>query len=123
MVLSAASTARFFATREFESFSARQIALMLAMPVAMQVALGGFVPGSAVILGPRLPPLMAFLFHGVRRAVPWTVAFVALTALSGGLGLAGLPPPAPVPPAVRETFFVLNLCTVGLIVCATVRYF
>src|SRR5262249_5599918 len=123
MVLSAASTTRFFATRRFESFSARQIALMLATPVAMQVALGGFVSGSAVILWALLAPLMAFLFHGVRRAVPWTVAFVALTVLSGGLELAGMPPPAPVPPALRETFFVLNICAVGLIVCATVRYF
>jgi adenylate cyclase len=120
MVLSVASTARFLTTKEFGPYATRQITLMLLLPAAMQYALGGFVPGSAVILWSLLAPLMAFLFHGARRAVPWIAAFLALAAVSGMLELAKLPAPAPTQTVVREVFFVLNVGVVGLIVCATV---
>jgi len=123
MVLSAVSTARFLVTKEFGPYATRQITLMLLLPAAMQYALGGFVPGSAVILWSLLAPLMAFLFHGARRAVPWSGAFVVLAAGSGILELAKLPPPAPTQSVVREVFFVLNVGVVGFIVCATVWYF
>jgi adenylate cyclase len=123
MVLSAGSTARFLVTKEFGPYATRQITLMLLLPAAMQYALGGFVPGSAVILWSLLAPLMAFLFHGARRAVPWSGAFLVLAAGSGILELAKLPPPAPTQSVVREVFFVLNVGVVGFIVCATVWYF
>jgi adenylate cyclase len=123
MGLSALSTARFVADRRFGPYSARQSALMLALPAAMQLALGGYGPASAVILWSLLAPLMAFLFRGARAAVPWIAAFVGLAAISGLLELAGLPPPAPTPEPLREAFFVLNVGVVGVIICAIVRYF
>jgi class 3 adenylate cyclase len=123
MGLSALSTARFVATRDFGAYSTRQIALMLALPAAMQLALGGYVPASAVILWSLLAPLMALLFRGARSALPWIAAFVGLAAVSGLLELVGLPPPAPTPEPLRQAFFVLNVGVVGVIICAIVRYF
>lgn len=123
MVLSAGSTALFVANKKFDSYATRQIFLMLCLPVAMQYALGGYGPASAVILWSLLAPLMAFLFLGARRALPWTVAFVVLAALSALLGLAGIPAPAPTPAPVQEFFFAMNVVMVAVIVCVTVRYF
>jgi class 3 adenylate cyclase len=55
--------------------------------------------------------------------VPWVVAFVGLAAGSGILEFAQVPAPAATPPLLREVFFVLNVSVVGVVVCATVRYF
>jgi class 3 adenylate cyclase len=123
MVLSAASTVVFAANKKFDSYATRQIFLMLCLPAAMQFALGGYGPASSVILWSLLAPLMAFLFHGARRAVPWIVACVILAALSAVLGLAGVPAPAPTPAPVQEFFFAMNIVMVAVIVCITVRYF
>jgi class 3 adenylate cyclase len=123
MVLSAVSTARFMADKRFSSYNTRQIILMLVLPAAMQFALGGYVPGSAVILWALLAPLMAFLFHGARGASAWMVAFVLLLAGSAVLEAMEIPPPAPTPGPFREFFFAMNVIFVAIIVCATVRYF
>jgi guanylate cyclase len=123
MVLSAISTGRFLATKAFSPYSTRQIALMLLLPAAMQYALGGYVAGSAVILWSLLAPLMAFLFLGARRAIPWITAFLVLAAGSSVLEQMGIPKAAATPTGLREAFFVLNVAAVGLIVCATVWYF
>ncbi len=123
MLLSAGSTALFVVNKKFDSYATRQIFLMLCLPVAMQYALGGYGPASAVILWSLLAPLMAFLFHGVRRALPWTIAFVVLAALSAVLGLVGIPAPAATPAPVQEFFFAMNAVMVAVIVCVTVRYF
>lgn len=123
MVLSAASTGLFVANKRFDSYATRQIFLMLCLPVAMQYALGGYGPASAVILWSLLAPLMAFLFHDARRALPWTIAFVVLAALSAVLGLVGIPTPAPTPAPVQEFFFAMNVVMVAVIVCIIVRYF
>jgi class 3 adenylate cyclase len=96
---------------------------MLALPAAMQFALGGYVPASAVILWSLLAPLMAFLFRGARAGVPWVVAFVGLAAASSLLELAGLPPPAATPEPLRAAFFAMNIGVVGVVICAIVRYF
>lgn len=123
MALSAASTAVFIANKKFEPYSTRQIFLMLALPAAMQFALGGYVPGSAVILWSLLAPLMAFLFLGARRAMPWAIAFAVLGTLSVVLEAARIPAPAPTPTLMRDAFFAMNTITVALLGCLTVRYF
>lgn len=123
MVLSFGSTLLFAANKNFHSYATRQIFLMLCLPVAMQYALGGYGPASAVILWSLLAPLMAFLFHGARRALPWIVAFVVLAALSAILGSVGIPPAAPTPAPVQAFFFAMNIVMVAIIVCVTVRYF
>jgi class 3 adenylate cyclase len=66
---------------------------------------------------------MAFLFRSARQAVPWVIAFLVLCIGSGVLELAKTPPPADIPLLLRQGFFILNVCVVGLVVCATVRYF
>ncbi len=123
IMLSAGSTGRFLVDKRFPAYSTRQIAFMLALPAAMQYALGGYVSGSAVILWSLLAPLMAFLFQSARRAIPWMAAFVFLAAGSAVLEIAGIPSPARAPATLREFFFAMNVIMVALIVCATVRYF
>lgn len=112
-VLSAVSIAAFARTRNFSVFRALQLLFMLLLPFLLQVALGGFVPASAVILWSLLCPFGALVFHDVRNATRWFALFVVLVALSPFLGTRldnGLPI------WLVTLFFVLNIATVSTIV-------
>ena len=59
--------------------------MWLILPALLQVALGGFVASSGMMLWAVLMPLAAVALLGVRRATPWLIAFgVVLTALAVG---------------------------------------
>src|SRR5262249_54215800 len=77
--------------RRYELFRQIQQLLMLSLPFAMQIVLGGFVGSSAVILWSFIAVVMALLFGGAREALAWFVAFgcavVAATALRPGLAI------------------------------------
>jgi guanylate cyclase len=112
----------FGRTRRFRPFCRSQLAMMLALPFLLQASLGGFRTSSAVALWAVTAPLGALLFEGVRRAMPWFVAFVAATVVFGALepSLGG---EGDVPTSIVVTFFVLNLLGVSTTVYLLLRYF
>ena len=70
-------------TKRFGIFRTTQLAMWLILPALLQVALGGFVASSGMMLWAVLMPLAAVALLGVRRATPWLIAFgVVLTALA-----------------------------------------
>ena len=70
-------------TKRFGIFRTTQLAMWLILPAMLQVALGGFVASSGMMLWAVLMPLAAVALLGVRRATPWLIAFgVVLTALA-----------------------------------------
>ena len=72
-------------TKRFGIFRTTQLAMWLILPALLQVALGGFVASSGMMLWAVLMPLAAVALLGVRRATPWLIAFgVVLTALAVG---------------------------------------
>ena len=72
-------------TQRFGIFRTTQLAMWLILPALLQVALGGFVASSGMMLWAVLVPLAAVALLGVRRATPWLIAFgVVLTALAVG---------------------------------------
>lgn len=109
-VCSVASLIWFARTRRFEAFRTLQLSLMLVLPVALQLSLGGFVDASAVMLWSFIAPLGALLFGA--RAGRWFVAFAAATVAAGLLdgGVAGTA--GTLPASVRVPFFVLNVTAV-----------
>lgn len=111
-VVSAISILLFARTRAFAAFRTAQLLLILLLPFLLQIALGGFVPASAVVLWSLLCPFGALVFDDVRAAARWFAAFVLLVALSPFIGGAanGLPP------WLVTLFFVLNIGTVSSIV-------
>jgi len=72
-------------TKRFGIYRTMQLALWLILPALLQVALGGFVASSGMVLWSVMVPLGAVALLGVRRAVPWLIAFlVVLIALAVG---------------------------------------
>jgi signal transduction histidine kinase len=61
--------------RRFEAFRKAQQLLILVLPVALQLALGGFVGSSVVILWSLIAVLMALLYGGAREALGWFTAY------------------------------------------------
>lgn len=71
--------------RRFVLFRQTQQALILVLPFALQLALGGFVGSSAVILWSFVAVVMAVLFGGPREALYWFIAYVFAIVAAAGL--------------------------------------
>jgi guanylate cyclase len=112
-VVSTISILAFARTRSFDVFRTLQLLLILLLPFLLQLALGGFVPASAVILWSLLCPFGALVFDDVRSAVRWFVLFVVLVALSPFLGTRAT---NALPLGLVTLFFVLNIATVSSVV-------
>ncbi|MGE5347536.1 MAG: hypothetical protein ACM3JH_16400, partial [Acidithiobacillales bacterium] len=98
--------------RRFELFRKTQQLLILVLPFALQLALGGFVGSSVVILWSLLAVLMALLFGGLREALGWFAAYVlavvTATWLQPELAIHNN-----LPHELVLVFFVLNVVVVS----------
>jgi len=122
-VASVVTLAAFAWTKDYRLFRFSQIVLMLALPFLLQWSLGGYVASSAVSLWALIAVFGALLFYNARQAVPWFVAFVGLTILSGLLDPLLATSPAAIPTPVVEAFFVLNILGVSLTAYLLLQYF
>jgi signal transduction histidine kinase len=99
-----------------------QLLLIVFIPFALAVTLGGFVASSGVVLWSLLGPIAAFLIGGRRGALFWLAIYLLLVAL-----LAVLHPwlrdDNNLPTAIVLAFFVLNLGTVSAISFGLIFYF
>jgi len=113
-VVSALTIAHYRATRRYRFFRFSQLLLILLLPVALQVALGGFVGSSAVVLWSLISPFGALLFDEPGRAPRWFVGFMAVV-----VGAAIIEPRLDItnnlPPPVIVVFYVANVGAVSLI--------
>jgi adenylate cyclase len=121
MLISVTSLVAFAHTKRYHLFRTLQLALMLALPFALQWSLGGFVPSSGVVLWALTCPLGALTFAGTREAAPWFVAYLALIGVS--LALEPLLTPADVPEGVQVTFLAANIAGVSLTAYLLLQYF
>ena len=76
------SLAFFSRIRRYAAFRFIQLLLILLLPFLLQVALGGFVNASAVIIWSLLAPLGALAMVGRRQAVPWFIAYANLVFIA-----------------------------------------
>lgn len=108
--------------RRFELFRQIQQLLILVLPFALQLALGGLVGSSLGILWSFIAVLMALLFGGVREAVWWFTAYafavVAAAALQPHLVIDNN-----LPTWLVFTFFVLNVITVSSVAFVVLHSF
>lgn len=81
-LLSIASIAHFSITTRYRFFRNSQLFLILVLPFFLQVALGGFVPGSAVIIWAIIAPAGALIFHSVSRSLIWFAAYITLVFIA-----------------------------------------
>jgi class 3 adenylate cyclase len=114
----------FLKTRNFDFFRVAQLSLFLFAPFVIQWSIGSFVTSSGIVLLALLAPVGAMVVYGARESIPWFVAYVILTALSGVFDyflangdLSG------VPMKTVAVFFVLNFTILSTIVFLLLRYF
>ena len=120
--ISSVSIVHFSMTGNFRFFRSSELLLILALPFALQIALGGFVQGSGVLMWSWLAPLGALLLADRKQALWWLVAFVGLLAI-GGILEGKVLRINDLPAWLKTTFFVLNLGTVAAITFSALRYF
>ncbi len=122
--ISIASLAYFLKTRNFAPFRFIQLTLFLFAPFIMQWSIGNSVTSSGVMLWALLAPIGALVVSGWRESIPWFVAYIALTFVSGAfdymLGDAGA---IKVPMKTISVFFALNFAAMSSILYFLVRYF
>lgn len=105
-------------------FAVSRTAILLAwlvLPLTLQLYLGGFGPGSAVVLWGVAAPIGS-VFISPRESVWWTGGFVAAIVVAW-MANPQLQPAAGVTPDITRVFFALNLAGVGVAVVVIVRDF
>jgi len=120
--LSAISLTVFATTRRYVVFRQTQLLLILLLPFALQLALGGFVPASAVILWALLAPVGAMMISSRRAGAIYFVVYVALVVAAQQLA-PGLQLDNNLPSGLIAAFFVMNVAGVSTVVFVTTSYF
>ena len=121
-VASVATLVVFARTKSYRFLRTAQAAMMLSLPFLLQWTLGGFVASSAVSLWALIAAFGTLFFFTTRESIPWFVAFLALTAVSGLLEPILSRTPAAIPEGIRTAFFVLNVSGVSLTAYVLLQY-
>src|SRR6059058_646653 len=77
-VLSLTSIVVLTLTRRYDVFRFTQLGLMLVLPFALMVVLGGFIPSSVVAAWAFVAPLGAVAFASPREALGWLAAYLEI---------------------------------------------
>ena len=122
--LSALILVVFLKTRNFDFFRFAQLSLFLFSPFVIQWTIGSFVNSSGIVLLALLAPVGAMVVYGARESIPWFVAYVVLTVVSGVFDyFLATGDAAGVPMRTVAVFFVLNFTILSSIVYLLLRYF
>jgi class 3 adenylate cyclase len=121
-VLSLVTIVIFTVTRRYDVFRFTQLSLMLVLPFALMVALGGFVPSSVVALWAFFAPIGALAFASPREALRWFAAYLALVIVVGVFG-GNLRTDNHIPAAVVRGMFVVNITAISIVVFAALYAF
>jgi adenylate cyclase len=122
--ISIASLLYYMKTRNFVVFRFIQLSLFLFAPFIMQWSIGNSVTSSGVMLWALLAPVGAVVVAGWRESIPWFVAYIVMTVVSGVFDffLAG-GQQSGVPMRTIGVFFALNFAAMSSIIYFLVRYF
>src|SRR3989338_1700207 len=123
-LVSVASLVHYFKTRNFQAFRFVQLCLFLFVPFIMQWSIGTAVASSGVMLWALLAPIGALVVSGWRDSIPWFIAYIVMTVISGFFDYylaSGVE--AGVSMKTIGVFFALNFAAMSSILYFLVRYF
>ena len=122
--VSISSLAYFLKTRDFATFRFIQLILFLFAPFIMQWSIGNSVTASGVMLWALLEPIGALVVSGWKESIPWFIAYLSLTFVSGAFDyMLGNTGAMDVPMKTIGVFFALNFAAMSSILYFLVRYF
>jgi signal transduction histidine kinase/AraC-like DNA-binding protein len=81
-VLSILNIISFGFSKQYKFFRNSQLFLILILPFALQISLGGFVPSSAVMYWAIIAPAGAMFFDSIKRSVYWFAAYLSLVVIA-----------------------------------------
>jgi adenylate cyclase len=123
-LVSVASLVHFLKTKKFEIFRFVQLSLFLFVPFIMQWSIGNSVTASGVMLWALLAPIGALVVSGWRESVPWFIAYIVMTAVSGSFDYyLGTESSGGVSMKTIGLFFALNFAAMSSIVYFLMRHF
>ena len=114
----------YLKTHNFKVFRFIQLSLFLFAPFVMQWSVGSSITSSGVTLWALLAPLLAVVVAGWRESIPWFVAYIVMTAVSGffdyflGTGHTG-----GMELKTIGVFFALNFAAMSSILYFLIRHF
>ncbi len=123
-LISVASLVHFLKTKKFEIFRFVQLCLFLFVPFIMQWSIGNSVTASGVMLWALLAPVGALVVSGWRESVPWFIAYMVMTVVSGSFDYyLGTESNNGVSMKTIGLFFALNFAAMSSIMYFLMRYF
>jgi adenylate cyclase len=121
--LSTCTIVFYLRTKKLGVFCIMQLSLFLFTPFVLQWSIGNFVNASGVSLWALLAPVGAIVILGTRESVPWFVAYVFMTALSGMFDYLLIHDVKQFEMKTVAVFFVLNFVSISALVYVLLWYF
>ena len=112
----------FLKTRKLPVYCLMQLSLFLFTPFVLQWSMGNFVNSSGVSLWALLAPVGAIVIVGTRESVPWFVAYIFMTAMSGMFDYV-LWDVKQTDQRTVAVFFALNFVSISAMVYVLLWYF
>jgi adenylate cyclase len=121
---SAIVIAIYLRTRNFDFFRVAQLSLFLFFPFIIQWSVGSFVSSSGIALLALLAPIGAMVCFGPRESIPWFIAYLVMTVMSGVFDFyLSTGSEAGIPMRTIAVFFVLNFTIISTMVYLLLRFF
>ena len=123
-LISVSSLVYYSKSKNFEIFRFIQLSLFLFVPFIMQWSIGSAVTASGVMLWALLAPIGALVAKGWRDSIPWFIAYMVMTVISGGFDFyLGNGDNSGVAMRTIGFFFALNFAAMSSIIYFLVRHF
>lgn len=115
--------ARFVATKRLGYLPVPYLALGILLPLLLQLSLGGYVHGSAVVMWAFMSPLFSLLLLSNRATRIWLALFLAALIVAALLDGAVAMAVQPLPDAAIRILFALNIAGIGTLTFVALSYF
>jgi adenylate cyclase len=122
--ISLVSLLHFHKSKNLQVFRFIQLSLFLFVPFIMQWSIGSAITASGVMLWALLSPIGALVVSGWRNSIPWFIAYMVMTVVSGFFDFyLGTGNSSGVAIKIIGVFFALNFAAMSTIVYFLVRHF
>lgn len=115
--------ARFVATKRLGLLPLPFLGLGILLPLLLQLSLGGYVHGSAVVMWAFMSPLFSLLLRPARETWIWLVAFFGALVLAALLDATAMNSVTPLPRVASLILFALNVAGIGSLTFTALSYF
>ena len=122
-VVVAAIFARFVQTKRLGLLPVPFLGFGILLPLLLQLSLGGYVRGSAVVMWAFMAPLFSLLLRPARETAIWLAIFVGDLVLAALLDASVAQKVQPLPNVAILTLFALNIAGIGSLTFVALSYF